>query len=353
MGFFSDLGDLGSAVFTGRWTGGQNSVGDVVSRDPWVLAAPAALAAAPFVAPAIGGALGIGGAAEAAGVGATAAEGAADAGAAGLADAGLTYGPTLEQAGLAINPATGGAVPAESLGAFASADTAAGTTEAAPSWLTGAQATPATGTGAFGGASPSGGVSDFFSNLGSQIVKNPLQDLGIAAAGAGLVGNLMKGNAAPEAQDRLSNIAAFNQTQAAQLSQQGEQFKSYLANGTLPGWAQAQVQQMVAAAKARAVANAAKAGGNTDPSSNTALATDFANIEQQAIIMGGKIEEQLATFGEQEVQDALKAGAYSSDALKIILQQEQNQQNNITQSISALAAAFAGGGKGINLKLGS
>src|SRR5215831_5154918 len=93
MGFFQDLGNLGSSFFTGRWTGGENSVGDVVSRDPWVLA-PVALATAGLGAGALGalGGLGLGAAADVGLTGAALGEAGLGAGTAGAIDAGLGAG---------------------------------------------------------------------------------------------------------------------------------------------------------------------------------------------------------------------------------------------------------------------
>ena len=72
-------------------------------------------------------------------------------------------------------------------------------------------------------------------------------------------------------QQAQANVASANAAAAPTL-QAGEAMMQYLQTGTLPPNVQTQLNQAVAAAKAKAIANAAQSGLSTDPTQNTALA---------------------------------------------------------------------------------
>jgi hypothetical protein len=182
-----------------------------------------------------------------------------------------------------------------------------------------------------------GGWSDFLSNLGTN-TKNYLatpQGLfnvaGIGAGAAGLGYELFKGQQPPPYAPNLTQTAN-------QLGQEGQVLQSYLQSGTLPPALQAQLNEATAAAKARAVSNAAANGLPTDPSQNTQLASEFAQIDTNAVASMGGVQTAL-------LQQGLAATGVSSGIYESLnqIQTEQNQQ--LMQAIANMAAALSGGPK--------
>jgi hypothetical protein len=253
MGFFGDVGGFLGDVFTGRWTGGQTNVVQDVQQDPWVLAAPAAAIAAPFLAPAAAGAAGLGdlfGAGAAAAAPAAADVGGATSFAAApeLADVApaatsiasdvtaptslMTPNAFVDQGFntmFAEGPATGGGTGVEGVSAFtptasagdpgltainsaygpsggsgllgiSQADVAGAPTAPLPS--------PATANTA--GAGGGGGVSGAWNTLtspSSWTLPGVAQGAGIAATGGLLLSNLMKGNPPTAGATNAGNIS--------------------------------------------------------------------------------------------------------------------------------------------------
>ena len=192
--------------------------------------------------------------------------------------------------------------------------------------------TATTGTAAASTAakssSSSGGLLD---SLG---IKNPL---GAAIGAAGLGYSVLQGQKAPAYSPEL-------QAQASALNAQGQQLLSYLQNGNLPPGLQASLDQATSAAKAKIISNFASQGLNTDPTQNTALAQQLAQVDQQALISTAQIGQQLMTTGLQEA-------GLSSSLYQTLANIDQTQTANIGKSISSFASALSGTGGGINIKL--
>lgn len=339
MSFFSDLGDLGHAVFTGRWMGGENSVGDVVKKDPWTLLAPLGVAA---------GGLGLAGAAGAGGLGGLfgAAEGA---GALGAAEGSALLGGGEALGGGALGFAgEAGAAGGEGLGAIESALGAGGADASAlfPGYGTAAAGeTAAMGEagalfpgyganipGAAGaGADAAGGGSSFLGKLGQgamdSVTKNPL---GIGAAGLGLGMNLLKGNPTDPNQQKL-------QQQADQLGAQGQALQQYLANGTLPPAMKASLDQATAAAKARIVANHAKNGMPTNADANSALAQELNAVDTNAVAAMASAQIEMMKTG-------LNATGLSTQLYEMLSKMDRQNNQDLMSAIQSFAAALGGGG---------
>jgi hypothetical protein len=156
-----------------------------------------------------------------------------------------------------------------------------------------------------------------------------LQAAGIGVAGAGLGYEFLKGQQPPPYGPQLTQ-------QAQQLGQEGQVLQSYLQSGTLPPALQAQLNQATAAAKARAVSNAAANGLPTDPSQNTQLASEFAQIDTNAVASMGGVQAQLLQQGLQAT--GISTGIYES------LNGIYTQQNQaLMTAIQSMAAALSGG----------
>lgn len=192
------------------------------------------------------------------------------------------------------------------------------------------------GTAPAAGATPaqSGGLSldKLVSGVESSITKNPL---GIAAGIGGLGYSVIKGQEATAATKKI-------QDQAASLNAQGQQLASYLQSGDLPPGLKSQLTQATAGAKAAVISNFAKQGMSTDPSKNSALAQQLAQIDQQAIITTASIGQSLLTTGINE-------SGMASDLFKTLSNIDQTQTAMIGKSIAAMAAAFGGGGPKIQI----
>lgn len=366
--------------------GNTGNLGNDISHDPWgtagVVAGTAGLGL--LAAPAIGGLLGLGGA-EAAGAGAVGAEAlgagagateaalgfAGDVGATGGAAAGAATDATSTALGLAptaaapttattavANAAGSGFDPSAGLdplkflydspstvpgGTPSGLPTSGGVGNIASSY-NGADALTAGGGGSSGpGGSapegaPAGAGKSFLENLGTGISNIPNQLAGdplklaaplVGAAGLGYSLYNQKNNpAGGAAQNQLNAIAP------GQISQ-GEGLQQYLTNGTLPPGAQAQVDQQIKAAKAQAVSAAAKSGLPTDPSQNSALAAQFAQIESSAVQQQQQLASNLFNQGSAEV-------GVGTGVLNNIMQVNQQQTAQTGQAISSFASSLAG-----------
>lgn len=172
-----------------------------------------------------------------------------------------------------------------------------------------------------------GGVKNAPNAAVNSIVKNPL---GIAAAGTGLALNMMNNKPNP-------NIANL-QGQANQLTAQGQQFMSFLQNGTLPPALKASVDQASNAAKARIIANHAAQGQSTDPTQNSALAQELAAADQNALIAVGQLGEQLFTAGQSEI-------GLSSQIYQKLIAIDQQQSASQGKAIANFASALGSGAK--------
>ena len=138
------------------------------------------------------------------------------------------------------------------------------------------------------------------------------------------------------------------QAQAASLNSQGQQLLSYLQSGTLPAGLQASLTQATSAAKTKIISNFAAQGLNTDPTQNSALASELAQVDQQALISTAQIGQQLMTTGLQETE-------MSSSLYTTLANIDQTQTANIGKAIANFASSLSGGstsGKVIQIPVG-
>jgi hypothetical protein len=197
-----------------------------------------------------------------------------------------------------------------------------------------------TGTGgaAPGAASPG---SSFFSGITNSIMNPTLGGVGkvagVAAAGAGLGFDLLRGNPTDPNQQQL-------QAQAGQLSAQGQQLESYLKNGTLPPALQAQLKQATAAEKARIVSGYAARNQPTDPNQNSALAQELNAVDTNAIAAMADVQIQLLNTG-------IKETGMSTEIYNILTKLDMQNNQQLMQAISSFAAALGGGGGGQTVRL--
>jgi len=188
-----------------------------------------------------------------------------------------------------------------------------------------------TGTGvaapASGSSSGSGGGfwNQLLTGATKSVTNNPL---GIAAAGAGLGLDLIKGNQPLQGQAQLEQ-------QAQQLSAQGTQLEQYLQSGTLPPALQAALGQATAAAKARIMSKYAANGQSTDPAANSALAQELNQVDIQAVSSMGQIEQQLLQTGINET-------GLSSQLYQALVGIDQTNNNALMQAIASFAGALGG-----------
>lgn len=209
---------------------------------------------------------------------------------------------------------------------------------------TGASSISADGTtGTAGGAPQAGGSAGsagtptttaqkgFLESLG---IKNPL---GAGIAAGGLAYSVANGQ-------QQSAYAKKMAEQAASLNDSGKQLLSYLQSGTLPDGLKASLDQATKAAKAKIISNYASQGMPTDPTKNTALAQQLAQVDQQALI-------STAQMGQQLLQSGISETGLSSDLYKTLAGIDATQTANIGKAIASFASAISGTGGGIKINL--
>ena len=341
------------SLFSDLFEGKTSSLGSDIMHAPSSLAAhPAELAetiggaaaiAAPFALPAIGGALGIGGGADvAAGAGGLSSlfGSGADAAVAGT-DALALQAPADAAAAnpLAdVSALSGGAAPTGDAGASAVSGSSVNYGTALSNLDSSANLVPQNAGDTSFIDRLMAGVKNAPSAAVDQLAKNPL---GIAA-GAGALGySILQG------QKQLPNQAALNQ-EAQQLTPQAQQFMSYLQSGTLPAGLQAAVDKASATAKATIIANHARNGQSTDPTQNSALAQELANVDQNALI-------SVAQQGEMLFQAGMSEAQLSANIMQGLMQIEQQQTQSMGKAIANFASALstgAGGGNQLVLQTG-
>jgi hypothetical protein len=333
MSFFGDLGQFTSDLFTGRWTGGQTNVVQDVQQDPWVLAAPAAAVAAPFVAPEIAAAIP-----------------AVDAAAPAVDLAAVT--PSIDASAaipdFALSSqevdAFGSPLPTTAGGSSISGGSAALSGGAPPLNLGGA--TPPAGTGA-----PPGG-SGWWNTLTSPsqwTLPGVAQAAGVTAGLGGLGLNLMKGNPAPGPQNQMTNVGGAAMSQFQLNAANAQTLEQPLLTGTLPPSAQAGIQQWVNATKAKIVSGYGARGQPTAPGTNSALDQDLANVDQQALAMQLNYEQTFFAAGQQLQQTAYNNLALDESTQAALANLNLSSTANLNQSIATLASAMVGGKGGFSL----
>lgn len=347
-GFWDDVSDAGKAFVTGRWTGGENSIGDVWNRDPMAIIAPvgaiaggAALGAGALGAFGGAEAAGAAGGAELFGAGATApeltgafgtAEAAADPWAAFASTGGATEGVATGEGTIA-----GGAQSLDAL-AYGGGSPVTGATP--PMSLT---------PGASGAADS--GAGSFFSNLGSSLTADPLRTAGVGVAGGFLGYNLLKGNPRGANEQNVANMAGYLNKQIQPLTDTGKQLQSYLLNGNLPGPLQAKVDQIVRSAKAAAISNAAKNGQNTDPRLNTQLESAIREAEMSGLRLAGEMETKMFEQGTAMINEGIKTTALSSQMYQWLANADRMNNDQIQKAIMAFASAL-GGSRNVTINTG-
>jgi hypothetical protein len=286
------------------------------------------------------------GAADAAGVGAATADASAFTGAADAsAFAGAPGIQAIDAAAGGASPIIGSPAAVDAAGAAvdplaASGGAASGVTPLGQA-TTDADMFGITGTGGAAPAATPPAGSGFLSTL-----TNPSQwtlggvgkVAGVAAAGAGLGMDVLNRNQMDPNQAMLAQ-------QAAQLGQSGQVLESYLKTGKLPPALQAQLDQAVAAEKARIVSGYAAKGMPTDPNQNSALAQDLNNVQTNAIAAMANVQVEMMNTG-------LKETGLSSQLYQMLTQLDLQQNKDLMSAISSFAAALGGGmGGGQNVKL--
>lgn len=178
----------------------------------------------------------------------------------------------------------------------------------------------------------------FLDNLVAGAEKNAIP---AAIAGGGLAYNLAKGSGS--AATSTPSGGALN-TQASSLAATSPQLMGYLTSGTLPAGMQAGLTKATQDAKTAAISKAAASGQPTDPAMNSTLSAELAQIDQQETITSAQLGQQLLQSGLSEAQ--LSSSDYTQ-----LLQADETQQKNISDSIANFAKALGGLGGGVNLKI--
>lgn len=160
-----------------------------------------------------------------------------------------------------------------------------------------------------------------------------------ALVGAGALGyQMLKGQQPLPDQSKLEGMAN-------QLTPQAQQFMSYLQSGTLPPGMKAAVDQATNAAKAQAISQAAKQGASTDPTLNSQLQQQLAQIDQNALIT---VAQQGATLFSAGMSEMGLAEQIYTNLMKMDYQQTQD----MGKAIANFAASLAGNRGGVNINLG-
>lgn len=234
-----------------------------------------------------------------------------------------------------VAPAAPGATsiappPGVGTGAIDPTAAAAGGTTAAPA------------TGAAPAAAPSS-VQSLLSKAGGAVgdafSKNPI-GMGLGAAGLGY--SVLKGQQDTSNMKALSATAQQEANLNQQLTAQGENLQQYLTSGTLPPQYMAQVNQAVQSAKAKAIADAAAQGLNTDPTKNSALAATLSNIDNQVPQMIAQVGQTLAQSGQGLINAGAGAAGLQSNLYQALVQNDTANASAIGRSIASLAAALSG-----------
>lgn len=218
-------------------------------------------------------------------------------------------------------------------------------------------------------------------------------NLGLAAAAAGLANNLISGSGSTESADALRGLATQNagaagdvrarsaeraatggqvtaagQQQIAQgqtMTQEGQAHQQWLRTGTLPPAYETQVQQGVQSAVARIRANHASRGMPTDPARNSVLAEEIRQVEarapemrmqlaqslaqtgssivgagNQTIGTGGSLVNQGTQTADSLIDEGLRSTGLSADIYRALLTDENATNQRRGQAIGNFAAAL-------------
>ena len=252
-----------------------------------------------------------------------------------------------------------------------STSTSAGAPLSAP--LSGIGASSVAPGASTGGAAPADATSSWADMLKKGLTSNPL---GAAISAAGLGYNILNGQKQTPNQTALTQAAqqagtnntaltkagtdqvTANQANAAEINKTATALEQPLQTGNLPPQYTQQIDQAINDAKTRAISNAAASGQNTDPTKNTALAQQIAQIENQRSAMTTQVAQQLfssgagltstaANIGNASASSLLSGGqnsaGLSADLYKTLTGLDTKQSEQTAKAIAALAQALNGG----------
>jgi len=224
-------------------------------------------------------------------------------------------------------------------------------------------------------AGSGGGISDLISKAAGSITSNPLQAAGVAAGLGGLGYNIYEGQQLTKNQQALAAaaqtqantgqqafqaglpIANANNATGTGLINQGEALQTYLTSGTLPPQYMTQINQAIQSAKTNAISQAASSGQSTDPTKNSVLAAQLAEIDNQTPAMITQVANTLFSAGTSDVNagsglttssagSLLGAGqgasGLSDQLYQTLVQNDTTQAANTGKAIASLAAAMNG-----------
>lgn len=218
-------------------------------------------------------------------------------------------------------------------------------------------ATPAAGAAGAAPAAQSSSISDLLSKAGSGALKSlESNPLGVALGAGGLGYSVYEGSKNTANQKALQASATTANQNSSALEAQGQGLVNYLTSGTLPAQYQTQIDQSIQSAITQAKSNAAAQGLSTDPTQNTALATQISQIQNQAPILQEQIAAQLAGTGTSLINAGAGAAGLSGQLYQALVQNDTTQAANAGKAIATLAAALNGksstSGAGISINTG-
>lgn len=205
-------------------------------------------------------------------------------------------------------------------------------------------ATPAAGST----AAPTSSIDQLLSKMSpgnvansaiESLTKNPL---GVALGAGGLGYSIYEGTKQTANEKALQASATTANNNSGALEAQGQSLVNYLTSGTLPAGYQTQITQSIQSAIANAKSNAAAQGLSTDPTQNTALATQIQEIQNQEPILQEQIAAQLAGTGTSLISAGAGAAGLSGQLYQALVQNDTTQAANAGKAIATLAAALNG-----------
>jgi hypothetical protein len=199
-------------------------------------------------------------------------------------------------------------------------------------------ATPAAGT-----AGTSSSIQSLLGKAGNGLVSSLTSNpLGVALGAGGLGYSIYEGTQNTKNEQALTAAATTANANSGALEAQGQGLVNYLTSGTLPAGYQTQVTQAINAAITNAKSNAAAQGLSTDPTQNSALAAQIAEIQNQEPIMQEQIASQLAGTGTSLINAGATAAGLSGQLYQSLVQNDTTQAANAGKAIATLAAALNG-----------
>jgi hypothetical protein len=205
------------------------------------------------------------------------------------------------------------------------------------------------GAGIAGTAAP-GGVQSLISKLGTNTADALTKpgNLLTAALAAPLLKNLISPPQVPQAPQLNALSQGANQF-ASQQSAIGTALTQPLLTGQLPPAAQQSIQNAVQDAITSTKAKYANLG----LSGSTAEADAISNIQNQQTAIRFQIAEQMAQTGLNATSQAANTFGLQDQIFSQLMNAQVTQDQALQQALARFAAASAGGGTNVNLKLAS